>query len=434
MSDSAHAVAVVGGACAGSVVANILAEAGCHVAVFEQNPRPYGKIEDGLPRWHHKQRRLEYGRINDRLDHERVAYVPNTRLGGDVDFKDFATDWGWSVVVLANGAWKDRPMSSPSANDAVGHGLVYQNPFVFWFNHKDEADYAGPRYEIHDGSLVVGGGLASIDVVKIIQLELYAAALRERGIEVDVHEMEHKGIPRYCAARGIDDPTTLGIDGCTLLYRRRVQDMPLASLPNDATDKQKERLPLIREKILSNAQRKFLFKMQDRRLATDFVLEDGQVTGLRLVETRVEGRSALPVEGSEYVHHAKLVVSSIGSIPQPIEGVEMDGTYYKFKDWDTGEYGPLPHVFAAGNVITGQGNIKASMEHGERVGGWIADHYLGVGTAAADHVTAHLATRPKLSPAELDALFSRVRARQAAVGYDGGYRDWIAANTPPDMG
>ena len=44
-----HLVAVVGGACAGSAVAEVLAARGCRVVVFDQNPRPYGKIEDGLP-------------------------------------------------------------------------------------------------------------------------------------------------------------------------------------------------------------------------------------------------------------------------------------------------------------------------------------------------------------------------------------------------
>src|SRR5579883_3198695 len=65
-------VAVIGGATAGSEVAHILAQRGAVVAVIEQNPRPYGKIEDGLPRWHVKQRRDEYEEINSRLDHPEI--------------------------------------------------------------------------------------------------------------------------------------------------------------------------------------------------------------------------------------------------------------------------------------------------------------------------------------------------------------------------
>ena len=52
-----HAVAVIGGATAGAEVAARLAQEGATAVVFEQNPRPYGKIEDGLPRWHHALRR-----------------------------------------------------------------------------------------------------------------------------------------------------------------------------------------------------------------------------------------------------------------------------------------------------------------------------------------------------------------------------------------
>ena len=38
-------------------------------------------------------------------------------------------------------------------------------------------------FEPRDGALVVGGGLASIDVVKVLMLETTRAKLRERGID-----------------------------------------------------------------------------------------------------------------------------------------------------------------------------------------------------------------------------------------------------------
>jgi ferredoxin/flavodoxin---NADP+ reductase len=64
-----HFVAIVGGAIAGSVAAEILADNGIHVVVIEQNKKPYGKIEDGLPRWHLEQRNQEYSRIDARHPH-----------------------------------------------------------------------------------------------------------------------------------------------------------------------------------------------------------------------------------------------------------------------------------------------------------------------------------------------------------------------------
>src|SRR6266436_201447 len=109
-SDSAprHAVAVIGAATAGSEIADILAARGSLVIVIEQNPRPYGKIEDGLPRWHVKQRRDEYDKINSKLDNPSIEYLPMTRMGRDLAFDDLREHWGLSAVILCNGAWRDR--------------------------------------------------------------------------------------------------------------------------------------------------------------------------------------------------------------------------------------------------------------------------------------------------------------------------------------
>lgn len=431
-----HAVAVIGGACAGSTVAELLAASGCQVVVFEQNQRPYGKIEDGLPRWHDKQRDMEYGKIDERLTRPGVTFVPSTKLGRDVDFKDLATGWGWSAVVLANGAWKDRALEAAGAADVVDRGLVYQNPFVYWFNHKHEPGYSGPTYDVPDGAVVVGGGLASIDVIKIIQLELYSRALRARGVDVDVIAMEHEGIPRYCQARGIADPASLGIKGGVLMYRRRIEDMPLSPLPKGANEKQVAKAGEVRRKILGKCQANFLFEVRPQTVTKELIIEGGRLRGMVVCATEVQGRDAVPVAGSEQELRTDLVVSSIGSIPEPVAGIEMQGTYYKFKDWDTGEYGPLPGVFASGNVVTGQGNIKASMEHGRQVGQHLVERYLECGPATqaaaetAAAVTERLNRVPPLPPEKVEALLDRARARQREVGYE-DYASWMRKVSPP---
>src|SRR5271156_924064 len=98
-SSSRHVMAVIGAATAGSEIARILADRGAVVIVFEQNPRPYGKIEDGLPRWHVKQRKDEYEEISRRLDHPNIEFVPLTRLGRDIDFEQLRTGWNLNVLV-----------------------------------------------------------------------------------------------------------------------------------------------------------------------------------------------------------------------------------------------------------------------------------------------------------------------------------------------
>ncbi len=174
---SRHVMAVVGGATAGSEIARILASRGALVLVFEQNPRPYGKIEDGLPRWHVKQRRDEYEEINKRLDHPNIEYVPMTRMGRELDFDELRNGWGLSAIVLTHGAWRDRAFPVEGADQFIDRGLVYQNKLIYWFNHYPEKNNDGPRYELTPGAIVVGGGLASIDVVKVLQIENTLAAL-----------------------------------------------------------------------------------------------------------------------------------------------------------------------------------------------------------------------------------------------------------------
>ncbi|HUE53844.1 MAG TPA: ATP-binding protein [Terriglobales bacterium] len=148
--------------------------------------------------------------------------------------------------------------------------------------------------------MVVGGGLASIDVVKILQLENYQRVLRARGIPTDVYELEKKGVPAVCKMHGIA-PEDLGVKRILLIYRRRGQDMPLAQPPENATPDQIAKTEAIRQKMLRLAQDKYLFPVKDRKVSTGLLIEDGRLVGLKVAETRVEGRKAEP-ENTGAVH------------------------------------------------------------------------------------------------------------------------------------
>ena len=144
------------------------------------------------------------------------------------------------------------------------------------------------------------------------------------------------------------------------------------------------------------------------------------------------------------------VVSSIGSIPEPIPGLPTKGELIAFDDWDLGRIAAFPTLFGAGNVVTGKGNIVASRKHAAHVSEAVATAWLGLGPgghageeralegaaaaarAAADGVAAAL--RPVAPPpaATIEALLVRVRARQRDVGFSGSATDWIRAHTPPD--
>jgi ferredoxin/flavodoxin---NADP+ reductase len=446
--DRRHFVAVIGGAIAGSVAAEILAGRGIRVALFEQNKRPYGKIEDGLPRWHVEQRKQEYEHIDARLRKPNIYFVPCTKLGRDFTFTELCKDWRFSAIVLANGAWRDRDIGVPDAEKFLGKGLVYQNPFIYWYNHKNEKSYSGPRFETPDEAIVVGGGLASIDVVKVLQLENYERAMKARGISTGMHELE-KGIPAACKAHGIT-PAELGVKGCLLIYRRRAQDMPLASPPDDATPEQIAKTEQVRQKMLRLAQEKYLFRFRERTMPVGFVEENGRLAGLKVVETKVEGRKAEPIPGTECVLRTPLVISSIGSVPEIIPGLAMKGEYVTFTDEDLPRYAGSQNVFGVGNVVTGQGNIRVSLLHSQKVANHLIENYLGIGDTngdfsalydAAEHKAAaeaeaieqKIEAMPGLSDAQIQAIERRIRDLQQHAGYTAGYDSWIAKVTPPDL-
>jgi NADPH-dependent glutamate synthase beta subunit-like oxidoreductase len=442
-----HFAAVIGGAIAGSVAAEIFADRGIRVVVIEQNERPYGKIEDGLPRWHQEQREQEFRRMDARLRKPGVFFLPCTKLGRDLDFQDLRNNWGFSAVVLANGAWRDRELGIPGSEEFIGKGLVYQNAFIHWYNHKNEEGNAGPHYQVPDDALVVGGGLASIDVVKVLQLENYERVLRSRGVQTDVYELEKKGVPAVCKMHGIA-PKDLGVKGCLLIYRRREQDMPLAQPPENATSEQITKTQAIRKKMLHLAREKYLFRFQDRRMTTGLLIEDGRLVGLKVAETKVEGRKTEPIVGSESQLRAPMVISSIGSVPEEIPGVVMKGEYYDFKNEALPRYVRSEHVFGVGNVVTGQGNIRASLLHSEEVTTKIIENYIGVadrgsaftrfyadaeaqGAAQARAIRDRVQTMAGLSFFEIAALEQRIRILQERVAYPGDYDSWIASVRPP---
>jgi len=439
-----HCVAVIGGATAGAEVAGRLAELGCIVVVFEQNPRPYGKIEDGLPSWHVALRKKEYETIEGKLTRPGVHYVPSTKIGRDLDLADVANSWGFSAVVLANGAWRDRPLPVEGAEAVVGHGLVYQNPFVISFNHQDDPGFQGQRFDYPDGCIVVGGGLASIDVAKILMLENVKRVLAERDIETSVHELEVKGIPKILAGHDLRYED-LGLTGCTIFYRRRVQDMPLMSIPEGADAARIEKVFNARERMLAKASDKYLFDVEPLSAPDGLLVEDDQLVGLRLRRTKVEDGRVLGTEET-FERRGTWVISSIGSIPEPIEGIPMKGELFDFADWDIGRIEGYPTLFSVGNVVTGKGNIVASRKHARQVSQDAVEAFLGLADdardaesdlesaatdaarATADQVVAQLAAAPDAT--KLAEILGRVAERQEQVGYS-DYSSWISSVGAP---
>lgn len=440
-----HVVIVAGAAVAGSEAAFQLARHGVCCIVLDQNDRPYGKIEDGLPRWHVKLRRQEMDKIDAKLSHSNIHFVPRTRLGRDLSLQE-VLGWQPSAVVLAIGAGRDRPLPLPGIDRYVGRGFHYQNPFVSWFNHYREPGYAGPTVQLADGALVIGGGLASLDVVKILMLETVTRALAARGIRADLSELERVGIARGLEERGFT-VYALGLAGCRLFYRRRLDDMPLTALPSTAMPAEVEQSRSVRRRLLQSFQVKYLFHFEDRRLPVGYLTEGDRLAGLMMARTEIRDGTWIVMAESAEEYRARLVISAIGSIPEPLPGVEMRGHFYPVRDVGTGEVEGLAGVFVVGNVMTGKGNIAMSQRQGRTVSLHMLERYLaGTATgyeevlagveAVAKHqvaaLTARLQSRPPLPADRVAGLLSTAKARQAAVGYPGTYAQWIARVRPAE--
>jgi hypothetical protein len=436
-----HVVVIAGGAVSGSEAAAACAERGILAIVFEQNIRPYGKIEDGLPRWHDKLRRKEYTAIDENLDRPQVLYVPKTLIGRDIPFAELHGQPGISAMLLANGAWRDRPLGLDGVDRYIDRGLVYQNPFVFWFNHNEDSSYEGPQYRAIDDAIVVGGGLASIDVIKILNLELYRNALAERGIRASIVELEHMGIPKFLAEHKIDR-AELGIQGATLYYRRRVRDMPIA-FPKDETPEQKAKTEVVREKMVGILAQKYLVRVRDCHAVAAPLIEGDRLVGLKFRKTENREGKLVEIPGSEYDVRSPLVISSIGSVPEPMPGVPTRGELYDYTDWNTGALRGLRGVYGLGNVLTGKGNIKDSRDNARDVSQRTIESYLGINPASlepayeAKHEERHAAAErvieevthvPLATPPQIRAIVERIKARWRDVGYDGDYKAWIAAH------
>lgn len=418
-----------------------MSQRGIRCVVFDQNVLPYGKIEDGLPKWHSKLRDQEEAKINEKLDNDLIEFVPKTALGRDLNFEE-VLNWGFSAVMLATGAWKDRRLPVAGIDEFIGRGFHYQNPFIYWFNHFHEPDFSGEKIEISDGAIVIGGGLASIDVCKALMMLTVERALKERGIETNILELD-KGINRKLDSLGLT-LEDLNLKGCTLFYRRRIKDMRLSPIPPDTPEKL-PKVQMIREKILDNACRKFLFNVEELHLPKDKIVENGELKGLIFQKTELIDGKVRIVEGSEKSVYSNLIISSIGSLPVPIPGIPMLGSTFEIDENKCCRIEGFKNVFALGNAVTGRGNIIESAKHGRAVAQTVAEYYL---SDSGDLFEKNLSGRRELiknqieniageieklsppTPSELEFIQNKISELQARAGYNGNFKNWVKRHLP----
>jgi hypothetical protein len=107
----------------------------------------------------------------------------------------------------------------------------------------------------------------------------------------------------------------------------------------------------------------------------------------------------------------------------------------------------MDRVFGVGNVVTGQGNIRVSLVHSQKVTKRVVDCMkgddgnagAGAGRAeqqvasAMDAIGKQIEVIPQLSDDQMAEVERQVHAQQQKAGFTSDYDSWIAKVTPPDL-
>ena len=140
-----------------------------------------------------------------------------------------------------------------------------------------------------------------------------------------------------------------------------------------------------------------------------------------------------------------LVISSIGSIPEKIEGLPWQGQVFKITDPQTCLIEGFDNVFAIGNAVTGKGNINESVKHSREISSGIIDNFLEWQQGEyenwhrqtvskvdrdIDQIIGRIENQQGLPESVINEILEKVGSMQMKAGYDGNYRHWIEKHLP----
>ena len=223
--------------------------------------------------------------------------------------------------------------------------------------------------------------------------------------------------------------------------------MPLSSLPENPTEHDLETAARVRQKIFDNVRKKFLFNCLECHTPIATVVKQNRLAGLVFHRTEIIDGCVRELMDQEIVKEAPLVISAIGSLPEPLGEIPMNGDTYRVKDMDTGALEGFENVFALGNAVTGRGNIKESQLHGRLVSQKVVDEFLAWNPddyklifdraeinadEKVSEIRRQLQKQTQLSPEQIEHIDNRIRQLQDKVQFT-DYTEWIASHLPVRM-
>ncbi len=305
--DRPEKVAVVGSGPAGLTVAYYLRLKGYQVTIFEALPVLGGMLRVGIP---------DYRLPPEVLDKE-IGYIlklgietrTEQRLGADFTLSDLEKE-GFKAVFVAVGA--HRGIKTNIAGEDEFEGVVDAVDFLRDVN-------LGKREKLGDRVIVIGGGNVAID----------AARTAKR----------------------------LGCQEVSVVYRRSREEMP--AYPDEIEGALEEGINIH-------------YLTAPVRVHGS----NGRVTGFEVIRTELGEpdasgrRRPVPVEGSEFVIECDTIIPAVGQRPDVGWTAGEEGL--AVSRWDTLEVDPytmqtgIPHVFAAGDAVTGPATVIEAVAAGHR--------------------------------------------------------------------
>jgi NADPH-dependent glutamate synthase beta subunit-like oxidoreductase len=235
-----------------------------------------------------------------------VEFTCSVCIGQEVPLSRLMQN-GAHAVVLATGAWEDLTLEVPGEG---AEGCLECLDFLGRVN-------SGILTKLAGTVLVVGGGNAAFDTAR--------SALR------------------------------LGAEQVVIAYRRSRDEMPATSEEIDAAEQEG-------------------VKIRYLVAPTTIIVERGKVTGVNLIRMKLGSpdesgrRKPLPIEGSEFIEKADIVIPALGQRP--------DLSFLELKDEfesttiscdPSGRVSGYENLFAAGDTVTGPSTVVEAMGSGKAV-------------------------------------------------------------------
>ena len=299
-------VAVIGSGPAGLTCARDVIQQGYAVTVFEALPVAGGMLTLGIPDY-----RLPREEVDKEIDDIRALGVEirtNTAVGKDVAMEDLLKEY--EAVFIGIGAWKSLRLNIPGEDEFEG--------FLDCVTFLKDVNL-GNRDKPGDQVVIIGGGNAAIDAAR--------TSIRLGAREVNI------------------------------VYRRSREEMPASAEEVDEAEHEGVRINYLAAPVR-------------------VVGKGGKVTGLECIRTElgepdVTGRRRpVPVQGSEFVLSADVIVPAIGQEPDLSFLGEDSGV--KVSKWNFVEVEPdtlqtsRRGVFAGGDAITGPASVIEAIATGQK--------------------------------------------------------------------